>query len=678
LQPIRTVQGAAKDALVAALAAALLLSPACAHGPAAAPAAPAAVAPPAPAPVDPKPAAQARAIELRARLKAEAEAAWSRWTQGRGPLPAEAPEPQTAVTASSLSGLRAAAAASSGNERRAHELVLATITPRAVWATAGAPALAFERARAGLVFALPGEGKAEHGERDLDRLLTDEPSDQRRHAIAEAEGRAASALAPLALARDAALEEAARQLGAGSFEERVLLLHGVSAASLARLAERTLEATDALADQAVASCAQRNLGLTPDRVQRADLARLVRTGAADAELAAGKGWDNARQTLLGLGADLVALSGASATSTEQKPRQAPQLLVDAAVAQGKAARPLALLVDPPGDVRLSLRPAGGLDEQRALLHESTRALAGVFTAAPRWELAALGDGTAASGTAFLVESLSGDPRWLRDFTSLRGQALDDVVHAEATHRLLSVRRAAALVLFELGRRGLWRPAPVAAAPAPAPVPAPAVEAVPEAAAASATSTAPESAAVAPAAAPPALLPAGPLDAAATAALYRQLLQRATRSSFSEADAGRWPLEADPWLRPAATLRSALFAARLGGELEQESAAQPAPGPWWRSPAAGARLRSLWAAGRSLRAEDAAPAAPGSEPAPQTAAPLAALFGARLGYHAPDAPPPATRPDYKFMQGDRKPKRKAKAKAGKGAVKAPAKKKVKQK
>lgn len=654
MQPSGRAQRIARAALLAALLAAPLLAAACAHGTAPAPPVPLSAPAPAPAPVDPRPAAQAASAGLRARLKAEAVAAWSRWTQGRGALPAETPDAQAPVAAASLAGLRAAAAASSGEERRAFELVLATLTPRAVWAAAGAPALAFERARAGLVFALPGESKAEHGERDLDRLLTDEPSDQRRHAIAEAEGRAAAALAPLALARDAALEQAARELGAGSFEEGVLLLHGTSPRALALLAERTLQATDALADRAVASCAQRNLGLTPDRVQRADLARLVRTGAADAELAAGKGWDNARQTLLGLGADLVALSGGAPA----------QLLIDAAVAPGKAARPLALLVDAPGDVRLSLRPAGGLDEQRALLHESIRAVAGVFTETARWELAALGDGTAAAGTAFLVESLAGDPQWLRDFTGLRGQALDDVVHAEATHRLLSVRRAAALVLFELGRRGLWRPgARAAGSPTQ-----------PETAAAATPETA---------AAPPPT-PA-PLDAVATAALYRQLLQRATRSAFSEADAGRWPLEADPWLRPAATLRAALFAARLGGELERAAAVPAAAGPslWWRSKTSAARLRSIWAAGRSLRAEDAvsadsAPAQterPGEE-LPQPAAALASFFGSRLGYHAPDAPPAATRPDYKFMQGDRGPKRKAKAKAGKGAVKAPAKKKTK--
>jgi hypothetical protein len=182
------------------------------------------------------------------------------------------------------------------------------------------------------------------------------------------------------------------------------------------------------------------------------------------------------------------------------------------------------------------------------------------------------------------------------------------------------------------------------------------------------------------------LPPGPLDAAGTAALYRLLLERATRSAFSEADAGRWPLEADPWLRPAATLRAALLGGALSGQLEQSAASELAAGPWWRSAVSSVRLRAIWASGRSLRAEEAlgvAPAAPAPGALPSPAAPpapapvgpaqpaaFAALFERRLGYHAPDAPPQAVRPDYKFMQGDRGPRRKAKTKGAKAKKAAP--------
>jgi len=65
------------------------------------------------------------------------------------------------------------------------------------------------------------------------------------------------------------------------------------------------------------------------------------------------------------------------------------------------------------------------------------------------------------------------------------------------------------------------------------------------------------------------------------------------------------------------------------------------------------LRQLWAGGRSASATSAAqrlgilaldPAA------------LAALAAVQLAYLAPEAAPPTERPDYKFMQGDHRSRR----------------------
>src|SRR5205085_9594713 len=124
---------------------------------------------------------------------------------------------------------------------------------------------------------------------------------------------------------------------------------------------------------------------------------------------------------------------------------------------------------------------------------------------------------AAEGAAVLFEALAGDPAWLREVTQLRGEPLDDVVHAEATRRLLAVRRAAALVLFEVKRRE------------------------------------------------------GPRTAEAQAALYRGLVQRATFAVLSDEDAARWALEADGWIRAAAQLQGAVFGAQLENMLGAE---------WW--------------------------------------------------------------------------------------------------
>ncbi|MGZ6144237.1 MAG: hypothetical protein ACXWLM_12930, partial [Myxococcales bacterium] len=253
----------------------------------------------------------------------------------------------------------------------------------------------------------------------------------------------------------------------------------------------------------------------------------------------------------------------------------------------KGARPLALLVAPPRGVRLSLRPAGGFDEQRATLHEGARALGGTLTEAARWELAQLGDGSAAEGVAQLFEELAGDPEWLRETTRLRGEPLDDLVHTQAARRLLAARRAAALVLFEIRRRD------------------------------------------------------GPQTAEAQASLYRGLLQRATFAVLSDDDAARWALEADAWMRSATPLLGAVLEAQL------ESAG------WWKDARTAEKLRTVWAGGRSLTALEAARALGLTALDP---AALAAAAAAQLSYKAPEAPPPAPKPDYKYMQGDKKRRR----------------------
>lgn len=585
---------------------------------------------------------QARAIadEAHALIKAEGELFWRRWTTGQGPLPSTAAAGRGHLWTKASMGAVASAAATAESPRDALALRLlhGHLATRAIARAAATEAEALEHARARLSFTPRGGEKAEH-ERDLDRLLLDEPSATARARLAIAEAKAAAELLPLVVARDAAFEKAREDLGLPSWAELIEELHRAPPEQLAALAERALLDTEDLAARAVAESALRNLGLPADRVHRADLPRLLRVTSADPEFQPGQAWTTARKLLSGLGAPLPAFD---------------KIVLDAEPRPGKGARPLALLVDPPRDVRLSYRGVGGLDEQRAMLHEAARALGGV-TADPEapWQLAQLGDGAGAEGVARLIEELAGDPAWLRATTRLRGEPLDDLVHAQATRRLLAVRRAAALVLFEVRRReGAKSPEEVAT-------------------------------------------------------LYRGLLQRATFALYTDEDARRWPLEADAWIHGAATLQGELLSAQLAIVLRRgagdrsgaaavldhprpdadeweddadgdaaaaagatSSAPVPAPSAaaatpvvpaveWWRSPKAGAILRQVWSLGRSASSADVLRALRLSSLDPYL---LAAIAEEQLGYRAPERPPAPSKPDYKELRGDRKPRKKRKKRA----------------
>ena len=551
-----------------------------------------------PPPDDPRDFAAELSEETQALLRAEGDLLWTRWTSGSGPLPsgALADHPRLFQREAVAAVASAAGSARKPADELALRLLHGTLATLQISREAAAETDALERARAALTFAAPGDARAERGERDLDRLLTDEPSAQKRAAIAQAEAKAAQPVAPLALARDQAVAKAMARLGLPGWDELIAEMHQATPAELAELAERTLAATDATTQKAVGGTAQRNLGVTVDRLRRADLPRLLRSAAADAQFPPGKGWASAQATLAAAGADLG------------------RVRIDAEPSPSKAARPLALLVDPPRDVRLSVRPTGGLEEQRAVLHEAARAAGGAAIDVPRWELAQLGPGSAAEGVAQLFEELAGDPAWLREQTAIRGEPLDDLVHTQATRRLLAARRAAAMVLFEIRRRQ------------------------------------------------------GPETAEANASLYRQLLQRATFAALADDDAARWALEADGWLRAATQLHGALLAAQLQLLLEKTPAgsatavgssdgAKPPPQtPWWHEQGTSVVLRKVWAQGRSGTAQDAARALGAAALDP---AALAAVADKQLSYNAPEAPPPTQRPDYKYMQGDKKRRRRHK-------------------
>ncbi|MCA1826330.1 MAG: hypothetical protein LC689_05260, partial [Myxococcales bacterium] len=469
---------------------AALLAVACGHAPAS-PSKSGGRSPDAgPPPGDPQKTAAELSDEAHALFRAEGDLLWKRWTTGSGPMPASAlaEHPQLAQR-DSLDLVTAAGAKATGADAQASRLLRQQIATLAVAREAGAEIDALERARAQLVFAAPGDARPEHGERDLDRMLADESSAQKRAAIAQAESQAAQPLPPLVLARDAAIARAIASLRLGSWSEMEERTYGMPIAELAALAQKTLDATEEIAAAAVAEASVRNLGVTLDRLRRADLPRLSRSALADPQFPPGHAWPAMRDVLELLGLEIPAA-----------------LQVDAEPSPSKGGRPLALLVDPPRDVRLSLRPAGGFDEQRATFHEGARALGGSLTQAPRWELAQLGDGSAAEGVAQLFEELAGDPAWLREATQLRGEPLDDLVHTQAARRLLETRRAAAMVLFETRRRDQ------------------------------------------------------PADAQAK--LYRGLLQRATFATMTDDDAARWALEADTWTRAATPLLGAILGAQI--------------------------------------------------------------------------------------------------------------------
>jgi hypothetical protein len=99
----------------------------------------------------------------------------------------------------------------------------------------------------------------------------------------------------------------------------------------------------------------------------------------------------------------------------------------------------------PGDVRVTILPRGGLNDDVALLHALGQALLMSTSRTSVFELALLGDGALVGAHGFVLESVAGEPSWLAA-QGLDPEEADRLAERYHLSRLLVARRGAAQVL----------------------------------------------------------------------------------------------------------------------------------------------------------------------------------------------------------------------------------------
>lgn len=481
-----------------------LLLAACAHSPSA-PSAPAV----APEPAASSPALDAARAGAEAVLRAQAEGYWRAIAEGEPVEPAGAWRGHEAILSdASLAEVRRAAARG-GSAAHLRTWLLGERLAR----DAAEPIAGLARARAEATFERAGH-PVPLGEASL--LLAAEPDPGRRRAIAAAAAEAERALLPAAAAREARLREAIRGLGYPSTAALAAELRGEPVAALRAQAEAVLARTDATWGALLSDLAAR-AGMPVAEVRVPDLPRLLQSAAPLGGFPAAGQLGAAREVLAGLGLELAAQ---------------PNVRVDASARPGKLPLTVALPVDPPRDVRVSIAPVAGIEALRGVLHELGAAEYYAHVAAPGVEARRLGPAAAPRAWGLLLEAVAGTPEWLS------GRGLPEpIVRAEATaaaaRRLLRAREAAARLLDAAARAE-----------------------------------------------------------GAPAARELALASRAFGVPAEEADVLAWRVEPDTLLRSAETLRAELLAAQAESSLVRRAGA-PA---WWTSREAGAWLRAEWAKG----------------------------------------------------------------------------------
>jgi hypothetical protein len=302
---------------------------------------------------------------------------------------------------------------------------------------------------------------------DLPNLVSQEPDAGRRQAIFQAMNKVrVEKLNPILEKKEETAQAAARQTG---FADYVALSEELRGAKLDDLLAQGVayeKATETLFRAQLDRVAREELGIGREKLRAADFGRLWKSPRL------AKYFDGALELkaltafLSGIGLDLHTAAGGDVFVDDgQNPKKRPRAFVEP--------------VDPPGDVRLSVKPTGGLDDYQTLFHEAGHAVHFASATIMPVELKLLGSGAPTEGFGEFFRHAFSDPRWLvryRAFLKAQGQPVPSDAELGAIERRLAVREmiylrryAFAKIAYELRLHG--RPASEIA-PALALLPAP--------------------------------------------------------------------------------------------------------------------------------------------------------------------------------------------------------------
>ncbi|HME89965.1 MAG TPA: chromosome segregation protein SMC [Myxococcaceae bacterium] len=383
----------------------------------------------------------------------------------------------------------------------------------------------------------------EHRYRDLDRLLAAEKDPEKRQALYLGATRAVERLSQSVRRKEDRAEALLKEIGLPSSEAFGAALRNGNLERLGQLADQVLTETQDAYAQAMEKLAQREMHVSFEKLHRSDIPRLFRPQnlqtffPKDALLA------RAQATFATLGIDLAKMNNVT---------------IDARELAHKNPRPLTVAVAVPGDVRVSIKPAGGARDQSELLHELGHALHYGFAQNPfpidgqdvpsnprpplDFELNKLGSTALTEVYAALFESLVEDAAWLQEHAKLSGDKLSWYLLASKAHRAYQIRRRAGKLLYALQ---VHRD-----------------------------------------------------DDADARVLYRRVMSRAYGLVMMPEDVARYLVDRDEFYESADPLRAWVIARQLQDHLKNRYGMA-----WWKSAEAGNLLRQLWAKGNAIYAEE---------------------------------------------------------------------------
>ncbi|MCD6498715.1 MAG: hypothetical protein J7M25_10515 [Deltaproteobacteria bacterium] len=239
--------------------------------------------------------------------------------------------------------------------------------------------------------------------RNLDVLLSQEKDAARRTAIRKAQADVIrTKLNPVLLEKYNKAHQLAQWMGYDSYFSLSEQIRQTNILDLLHKGWRFVQATDALHHQLLAQVVKESLGIPMSKFSRKDHARLMRAAETEKFLPRELMVPTFKYFLKGIGLDLRTAAGT-------------QILIDDAMYPKKHPRAACFPISVPSDIRVSVKPSGGIMSWATLFHEGGHALHYAWTTERSFEFQQLGSASATEGFAELFARVWADPVWLRRY-----------------------------------------------------------------------------------------------------------------------------------------------------------------------------------------------------------------------------------------------------------------------
>lgn len=309
----------------------------------------------------------------------------------------------------------------------------------------------YSNAEASATVVLPWAHQAPTAYRDLSLLLAAEPDAARRQQIfAAMTGVIEGKLNPILERKENAAQDAARETGFADYVALSEELRSVKLESLLEQGVGYMRATQAPFELLLDRVAREELGIPRTELRAADLARLWKAPRLAAHFDKALELKALGSFLGGIGLDLhTAVGGEVRIDDSLNPKKRPRAFVNP--------------VDAPRDVRLSVKPTGGLDDYWTLFHEAGHAVHFASSTIEPKELITLGHGAPTEAFGEFFRQAFADPRFLvryRAFLVAQGKPsptqaeLAAILRRTALIEMLFLRRYTfAKIAYELRLHG---------------------------------------------------------------------------------------------------------------------------------------------------------------------------------------------------------------------------------